>query len=64
VGVARALGDEVQTLAQVDTGRSIPEVVLVAGADRHVRVRGGDAHGWFFREVTYDYGRVDVRNVR
>jgi formylglycine-generating enzyme required for sulfatase activity len=64
VGVARALGDEVQTLAQVDTGRSIPDVVLVAGADRHVRVRGGDAHGWFFREVTYDYGRVDVRNVR
>lgn len=64
VGVARMLGDRMETLAQVDTGLSIPEVVLVDSADRRLRVRGGDMHGMFFREIVFDYGRVDVRPLR
>lgn len=64
VGASRSIGDRVETLAQVDTGSSIPEVVLVEGADHRLRVRGGDKHGWFFRELVYSYGRVDVRPVR
>ena len=64
VGASRAVGDRIQTLAEVDTGSSIPEVVLVEGADHRLRVRGGDKHGWFFRELVFSYGRVDVRPVR
>jgi sulfatase modifying factor 1 len=64
IGVSRMTGDALQMLAQVDTGQSIPEVVLVESQDRRVRVRGGDAHGWFFREVAFSFGRVDVRSVR
>lgn len=63
LGVSRALGDTVQTLAQIDTGAAIPEVVLVDSADHRIRVRGAEAHGYFFREVVYSYGRVDVRPV-
>jgi formylglycine-generating enzyme required for sulfatase activity len=63
IGVSRMAGDGLQTLAQVDTGQSIPEVVLVESQDRRVRVRGGDTHGWFFREVAFSYGHVDVRTV-
>ena len=64
VGVSRMLGDRMETLAQVDTGLAIPEVVLVESADRRLRVRGGDVHGMYFRELLFDYGRVDVRPVR
>jgi hypothetical protein len=60
--VSRAIGEREETLAQIDTGREIPEVVLVEGADRRIRIRGADAHAHFFREVTYSYGRVDVRD--
>jgi sulfatase modifying factor 1 len=64
VGVSRAAGGTGAPLAQVDTGREIPEVVLVDSADHRVRVRGADLHGQFFREVVFDYGRIDVRPVR
>jgi hypothetical protein len=64
VAISRVVGDEVRTLAQIDTGLQIPEVVLVEGADHHVRVRGADRHGQFFREVAFDYGRIDVRPTR
>ncbi len=64
LGVARTAGPHTPTLAQIDTGREIPEVVLVESRDRRVRVRGADAHGLFFRELIFDYGRVDVRPVR
>ena len=57
------MNDRVQTLAQVDTGREIPEVVLVEGMDRRIRVRGADEHAQFFREVVYTYGKVDVRDL-
>jgi hypothetical protein len=63
IAVSRAIGDRVDTLAQVDTGREIPEVVLVEGMDRRIRVRGADLHGPFFREVIFTYGRVDVKEV-
>lgn len=63
LAVSRTLGDKVETLAEVDTGREIPEVVLVEGLDRRIRVRGADLHGQFFREVVFTYGRVDVKNV-
>jgi formylglycine-generating enzyme required for sulfatase activity len=63
VAVSRAVGDRVDTLAQVDTGREIPEVVLVEGGERKIRVRGADIHGQFFREITFSYGRVDVKEV-
>ncbi|HEX8790002.1 MAG TPA: SUMF1/EgtB/PvdO family nonheme iron enzyme [Polyangiaceae bacterium] len=61
--LAGQAGDKSDTLAQVDTGREIPEVVLVEGAERRIRVRGADLHGQFFREVIYSYGRVDVKEV-
>jgi hypothetical protein len=64
LAVSRLLGDQTQVLAQIDTGREIPEVVLVEGMDRRIRVRGADAKGPFFREIIYSYGRVDVREVR
>jgi formylglycine-generating enzyme required for sulfatase activity len=64
VAVARTVGERVDTLAQIDTGREIPEVVLVEGVDRRIRVRGADIHGPFFREVIFSYGRVDVKEVR
>jgi sulfatase modifying factor 1 len=63
VAVSRDLGDRAQALAQIDTGCQIPEVVLVEGLDRRVRVRGANLHGQFFREIVYSYGRVDVRPV-
>ena len=64
IAVGRSVGDRVDTLAQVDTGLVIPEVVLVESADHRIRVRGATAHGYYFREVIFSYGRVDVRNVR
>ena len=64
IGVSRTLGDRVQTLAQVDTGREIPEVVLVEGMDRRIRVRGADMKGQYFREIIFSYGRVEVKGVR
>jgi hypothetical protein len=64
LAVSRTLDDQTVTVAQIDTGREIPEVVLVEGVDRRVRVRGADDHGPFFREIVFNYGRVDVRGVR
>ena len=64
LGVARRVGDRVDTLAQIDTGREIPEVVLVEGQDRRIRVRGANMRGQFFREVVFSYGRVEVKEVR
>jgi formylglycine-generating enzyme required for sulfatase activity len=63
LAVSRLLGDRSDVLAQIDTGREIPEVVLVEGMDRRIRVRGADMKGQFFREIIYSYGRVDVREV-
>ena len=63
VALSQVVDDHVETLAQIDTGREIPEVVLVEGMDRKIRVRGADMHGPFFRELVFDYGRVDVREV-
>jgi len=63
LAVWRVLGDRVDVMAQVDAGREIPEVVLVEGMDRKIRVRGADIHGPFFREIVFSYGRVDVREV-
>jgi hypothetical protein len=64
LAVSRLVNDRVQTLAQVDTGRQIPEVVLVEGLERRIRVRGADVHAQFFREVVFTYGKVEVRVVR
>ena len=64
LGVSRLRADRPANLAQIDCGREIPEVVLVEGIDRRIRVRGADLHGQFFREVIFSYGRVDVKGVR
>jgi sulfatase modifying factor 1 len=64
LGVSRMVGDRPETLAQVDSGREIPEVVLVEGLDRRIRVRGADMRGQFFREMIFSYGRVEVKGVR
>jgi IS5 family transposase len=56
VAVSRLVGDRVETLAQVDTGREIPEVVQVEGSDRRIRVRKADLHGPYFRELVSSYG--------
>ena len=64
IAVSRTLGGRVQTLAQVDTGREIPEVVLVEGMDRRIRVRGADLHGPYFREIVFSYGRLEVKSVQ
>jgi sulfatase modifying factor 1 len=63
LAVSRMIGERVDVLAQIDTGREIPEVVLVEGMDRRIRVRGADMKGQFFREIIFSYGRVDVREV-
>lgn len=63
LAVSRQLGDRTDVLAQIDTGREVPEVVLVEGMDRRIRVRGADMKGQYFREIIYSYGRVDVREV-
>ncbi len=63
LGVSRMIGDRAETLAQIDSGREIPEVVLVEGMDRRIRVRGADMRGQFFREVVFSYGRVEVKEV-
>jgi hypothetical protein len=63
MAVSRRVGEREETVAQVDTGREIPEVVLVEGMDRRIRVRGADIHGQYFREIVFAYGRVDVREV-
>jgi hypothetical protein len=64
LAVSRNLSERIQTLAEIDTGRELPEVVLVESRDRRVRVRGADIRGQFFREIIFGYGRVDVREVR
>jgi hypothetical protein len=64
VAVSRTVGGQSQTLAQIDTGLEIPEVVLVDSADHRVRVRGANLHGQFFQEVAFDYGRIGVKPVR
>lgn len=64
VAVSRAIDGHVQTMAQIDTGLEIPEVVLVESPDHRIRVRGANFHGQFFQEVAFAYGRVDVRPVR
>jgi hypothetical protein len=64
LGVSRMVGDRMDTLAQIDSGREIPEVVLVEGQDRRIRVRGANMRGQFFREVVFSYGRVEVKDVR
>jgi sulfatase modifying factor 1 len=61
--LAGQAGDRIDTLGQVDTGREIPEVVLVESADRRIRVRGADIRGQYFREVIFSYGRIDVKEV-
>jgi hypothetical protein len=63
IAVSRMIGDREEAVAQVDTGREIPEVVLVEGMDRRIRVRGADMHGQYFREIVFTYGRVEVREV-
>jgi hypothetical protein len=63
IAVSRMIGDRQETLAQVDTGREIPEVVLVEGMDRRIRVRGADIRGQYFREIVFTHGRIDVKEV-
>ena len=64
VVVGRVIAETAQVLAWADSGRNIPEVVLLAGEGRHIRVKGGDANGAYFKELAYAYGRVDVRDVK
>jgi hypothetical protein len=61
--VWRVLGDKVDVLGDVDTGRQVPEVVLVQGREHRVRVRGATPRGPFFRELVYAYGRVEVKEA-
>ena len=63
IAVSRMIGEREETIAQVDTGREIPEVVLVEGMDRRIRVRGADIHGQYFREIVFTYGRIEVKEV-
>jgi hypothetical protein len=64
IAVSRHVHDHIETLAQIEAGRQIPQVVLVEGADHPVRMRGADAHKVFFREIRFSYGRVDVSPMR
>jgi hypothetical protein len=64
LSVARPTGGAPEGLADVDTGQQVPEIVLVEGPAKRVRVRGADVHGSFFRELVYHYGRVDVRELK
>jgi formylglycine-generating enzyme len=64
LAVSRSIDDHDDTVAQVDTGQGVPDVVFVGAADRRVRVVGRDAHGRFLRDIVFTYGRVDVHDVR
>jgi hypothetical protein len=64
LALSHAVGDRDDVLAQVDTGLETPEVVLVEGPEHRIRIRGADVHGHFFRELVFNYGRVDVKPVR
>jgi hypothetical protein len=63
LAVSRALRERIDVIAEIDTGWAIPDVVFADPAERRLRVRGGDAHGSFFRDVVFTYGRVEVRPV-
>jgi sulfatase modifying factor 1 len=64
LAVSRTIDDHGDTLAQVDTGQSLPDVVFVGAADRRVRVRGMGARGQFLRDIVFSQGRIDVHDVR
>ena len=64
VTVGTVIGESVDVAAWVDAGNAIPDVVVLAGEGRHIRVKGGNLVGAFFKELTYAYGRVDVKDVK
>jgi hypothetical protein len=64
VALSRANGDHVEVITQIDTGSGTPDVVYVDIPERRVRIRGADLHGSFFRDLVFNYGRVDVKPVR
>jgi sulfatase-modifying factor enzyme 1 len=63
VAISRFADGDRRAIAEIDTGAQIPEVVLVESKDNRIRIRGGDAHGAFFREASFHYGRVEVKVV-
>ncbi len=63
LAVARTVGDRVETLAQIDTGREIADVGLIGGPERRVRVRGLERRGHFYRDVAFHYGIVEVQDA-
>jgi formylglycine-generating enzyme required for sulfatase activity len=64
VVVGRVIGETAQVLAWADAGNAIPDVVLLQGEGRHIRMKGGDVSGAFFKELDYSYGRVDVKDAK
>jgi sulfatase modifying factor 1 len=62
--IVQIAGDKVEVMTKVDSGREIPEFVVVSAEDRRIRMRGSDATGPFFREIVYLYGKVEVRPAR
>ena len=63
VVVGRAQGGKVEPLVSVDAGYEAPEVVLLGGEERSVRMRGRDNVGPIYRVITYAYGRIEVHPV-
>jgi formylglycine-generating enzyme required for sulfatase activity len=61
VVVGRGGGSDagVDVLATAPSGRDLPEVARV-GDPRHLRMRALDTFGIFGRDITYQYGRVEV----
>jgi hypothetical protein len=63
--VFRVAPNGIETVATIDTGRHFPEVSLTRVDVRtRIRMRAGPLHRAIFREVTYSYGRFDVRDMK
>jgi hypothetical protein len=63
--VARLLGERAEVMANVEAGHEPPEVVLLSGEGRHIRMKGGYGEkDVFFREITYAYGKLEVREIK
>jgi formylglycine-generating enzyme required for sulfatase activity len=63
--VARVVDGRAEVMANVEAGHEPPEVVLLSGEGRKIRMKGGYGEkDVFFRELSYAYGKVEVREIK
>jgi hypothetical protein len=63
--VGRVVGERAEVMANVESGHEPPEVVLLSGEGRKIRMKGGYGEkDVFFRELAYAYGKIEVREIK